>query len=237
MNLRTLVLNPEPRTLNPPMQINEALIRSVVAQVLSEVSRPTARRSPAKSFAGRHGVFTCADEAVAAARDAFEQLQRADDRGPQAGHRPHPPHLDRSVRRAGHDGDARDEDRPARAQDRKAQDARRADARRRVPAERSLQRRPRPGGDRARPVRRHRRDHARHALAAHAHRQRDQHAGGRQHGGRQPASQRQESGGRRGPPLQPGDSPRPGHRQPDLRHRRADAGIGQGPVRPSRRST
>ena len=28
-----------------------------------------------KSFAGRHGIFTCPDEAVAAARAAFEQLQ------------------------------------------------------------------------------------------------------------------------------------------------------------------
>ena len=46
---------------------------------------------------------------------------------------------------------------------------------RRVPAERGLQRRPRPGRDRARPVRRDRRDHAGDALAAHAHRQRREH--------------------------------------------------------------
>ncbi len=57
------------------MQINEALIRSVVAQVLSEVNRPSGAPVSAKSFAGRHGVFTCPNEAVAAARDAFEQLQ------------------------------------------------------------------------------------------------------------------------------------------------------------------
>ncbi len=58
------------------MQINEALIRSVVAQVLSEVNRG-AGGAPvaAKSFAGRHGVFTCPNEAVAAAGDAFEQFQ------------------------------------------------------------------------------------------------------------------------------------------------------------------
>jgi acyl-CoA reductase-like NAD-dependent aldehyde dehydrogenase len=55
------------------MQINEALIRSVVAQVLSEVSRPPAVGG-SKSFAGRHGIFTCVDEAAAAARAAFEQL-------------------------------------------------------------------------------------------------------------------------------------------------------------------
>jgi aldehyde dehydrogenase len=57
------------------MQINEALIRSVVAQVLSEVGRQNGAPVAAKSFAGRHGIFTCPDEAVAAARDAFERLQ------------------------------------------------------------------------------------------------------------------------------------------------------------------
>jgi aldehyde dehydrogenase len=56
------------------MQINEALIRSVVAQVLSEVNRSPGAPVAAKSFAGRHGVFTCPNEAVAAARDAFERL-------------------------------------------------------------------------------------------------------------------------------------------------------------------
>src|SRR5262245_42711821 len=59
------------------MQINETLIRNVVAQVLAEVGRGGANGAPVagKSFAGRNGVFTCPDEAVAAARDAFEQLQ------------------------------------------------------------------------------------------------------------------------------------------------------------------
>lgn len=57
------------------MQINEALIRSVVAQVLSEVGRQNGAPVSARSFAGRHGIFTCPDEAVAAARDAFERLQ------------------------------------------------------------------------------------------------------------------------------------------------------------------
>ena len=54
------------------MQINEALIRSVVSQVLAEVGRVAPVSG--KSYAGRHGIFTCPDEAVAAARDAFEQL-------------------------------------------------------------------------------------------------------------------------------------------------------------------
>jgi aldehyde dehydrogenase len=59
------------------MQLNESLIRSVVAQVLAEVSRGGINGAPfaGKSFAGRHGIFTCPDEAVAAARDAFERLQ------------------------------------------------------------------------------------------------------------------------------------------------------------------
>ena len=56
------------------MQINETLIRSVVAQVLAEVARNGAPVA-GKSFTGRNGIFTCPDEAVAAARDAFEQLQ------------------------------------------------------------------------------------------------------------------------------------------------------------------
>ena len=55
------------------MQINEALIRSVVAQVLSEVGRAP-HASNGKSHTGRHGIFTCVDEAVAAAKTAFEQL-------------------------------------------------------------------------------------------------------------------------------------------------------------------
>jgi acyl-CoA reductase-like NAD-dependent aldehyde dehydrogenase len=57
------------------MQISESLIRSVVAQVLAEVGRSNGAPVVAKSLAGRNGIFTCPDEAVAAARDAFEQLQ------------------------------------------------------------------------------------------------------------------------------------------------------------------
>ncbi len=54
------------------MQLNEDLIRSVVAQVLAEVGR--APMVDGRKFTGRHGIFTCVDEAVAAAREAFEQL-------------------------------------------------------------------------------------------------------------------------------------------------------------------
>jgi aldehyde dehydrogenase len=73
------------------MQATEELIRSVVAQVLAEV---TAKGSPASaaspkqpghcdcncppsgssSHVGKHGVFTCVNEAVEAATEAFEQL-------------------------------------------------------------------------------------------------------------------------------------------------------------------
>jgi aldehyde dehydrogenase len=54
------------------MQIDEALIRDVVAQVLAEVSRAPATAT--SGFAGRFGIFYDANEAVAAARQAFEQL-------------------------------------------------------------------------------------------------------------------------------------------------------------------
>ncbi len=54
------------------MQVSEELIRTVVAQVLSQVRFQTP--VPTRSWAGRNGVFHDVDQAVAAARDAFEQL-------------------------------------------------------------------------------------------------------------------------------------------------------------------
>jgi aldehyde dehydrogenase len=54
------------------MQATEELIRTVVQQVLSQLG-PTANGAP-RSFAGRHGVFDCVDEAVAAATQAFDEL-------------------------------------------------------------------------------------------------------------------------------------------------------------------
>lgn len=62
------------------MQLDEALIRNVVTEVLAQVGGG----APAvRGYAGRHGVFDCVDEAVAAARDAFEQLSQRtlEDRG------------------------------------------------------------------------------------------------------------------------------------------------------------
>ena len=60
------------------MQIDETLVRSVVQQVLARLSADgqSAPPAPTRGFEGRHGLFTDPDEAVAAARDAFEQLSR-----------------------------------------------------------------------------------------------------------------------------------------------------------------
>ena len=55
------------------MQISETLIRDVVSQVLAEVGR--APVVSGGTLTGRHGVFHDANEAVQAARAAFEQLQ------------------------------------------------------------------------------------------------------------------------------------------------------------------
>lgn len=56
------------------MQLNETVIRNVVQEVLKRLGENGAPSSNGRSAAGRFGQFTCADEAVAAARDAFEQL-------------------------------------------------------------------------------------------------------------------------------------------------------------------
>ena len=55
------------------MQVNEDLIRSVVSKVLAEVNGAAAG-GRGGSFAGRQGIFNDVDEAVAAAREAFEHL-------------------------------------------------------------------------------------------------------------------------------------------------------------------
>ncbi|NLF73111.1 MAG: aldehyde dehydrogenase EutE [Candidatus Anammoximicrobium sp.] len=55
------------------MQIDETLIRNVVAQVLTEVGRiPPA---PSAGYEGRHGIFHDANEAIAAAAAAYERLR------------------------------------------------------------------------------------------------------------------------------------------------------------------
>ena len=65
------------------LQLSEEMIRNVVTQVLAEVGPPptvagngaTTSTSPT-SFAGRHGIFNDANEAVAAASEAFERLSQ-----------------------------------------------------------------------------------------------------------------------------------------------------------------
>ena len=60
------------------MQINETLVRSVVQEVLKRLGSDGAV-PPGPSggkLQGRFGQFTCPDEAVAAAREAFERLSR-----------------------------------------------------------------------------------------------------------------------------------------------------------------
>ncbi len=56
------------------MQYSEELIRDVVSQVLAEVGHVPPVRDT-RGITGRHGVFDCVDEAVSAARSAFEQLR------------------------------------------------------------------------------------------------------------------------------------------------------------------
>ena len=55
------------------MQIDEALIRSVVAQVLAEVGRIPPVSSA--GYEGRHGIFDDANEAIAAATEAYDRLR------------------------------------------------------------------------------------------------------------------------------------------------------------------
>lgn len=57
------------------MQATESFIRSVVQEVLSQMRQASGPLAGRGHF-GRHGVFTCVDEAVAAAGEAFEQLSR-----------------------------------------------------------------------------------------------------------------------------------------------------------------
>ncbi len=55
------------------MQFNETVIRDVVRQVLAEVGGIPPIHA-GNGHSGTRGIFTCADEAIAAAREAFEQL-------------------------------------------------------------------------------------------------------------------------------------------------------------------
>jgi len=56
------------------MQISETLIRSVVEQVLTRLGSNGTAAPVGGGFQGRFGLFTSVDQAVAAAREAFERL-------------------------------------------------------------------------------------------------------------------------------------------------------------------
>ncbi|HET6883805.1 MAG TPA: aldehyde dehydrogenase family protein, partial [Pirellulales bacterium] len=57
------------------MQATETLIRSVVEEVLAKMGNGKAPAMPKRrGYEGRFGVFTCVDEAVAAATEAFHKL-------------------------------------------------------------------------------------------------------------------------------------------------------------------
>lgn len=59
--------------------INEDLVRSVIEEVLAKLGPNAAANigsAPTSGFKGRYGLFTDANEAVSAAREAFEELSR-----------------------------------------------------------------------------------------------------------------------------------------------------------------
>jgi aldehyde dehydrogenase len=62
------------------MQATEELIRSVVQQVLTRMGTAApgsnGQAMGGRSYAGRHGVFDCVDQAVEAATEAFEELSQ-----------------------------------------------------------------------------------------------------------------------------------------------------------------
>ena len=58
------------------MQVDEALIRNVVEEVISRLGNGAPAGQIGSGYRGRFGLFTDANEAVAAAREAFEQLSR-----------------------------------------------------------------------------------------------------------------------------------------------------------------
>jgi aldehyde dehydrogenase len=73
------------------MQVDEALVRNVVEQVLSRLGadgKPNGRHTAGGVYQGRFGMFTDVDQAVAAAREAFERLSRCtlEERGRIIGH-------------------------------------------------------------------------------------------------------------------------------------------------------
>ena len=70
------------RSDNKMAEVNEALVRSVLQEVLSRIGGSVSSASAVggdvapKSYAGRYGLFEDPNEAIAAANDAFDQLSR-----------------------------------------------------------------------------------------------------------------------------------------------------------------
>ncbi len=58
------------------MQVDETLVRNVVTEVLSRIGSNGTAPVAGGGYQGRFGQFTCVNEAVAASREAFEQLSR-----------------------------------------------------------------------------------------------------------------------------------------------------------------
>ncbi len=134
---------------------------------------------------GQWGVYPTADAAVNAAEAAFQEYRTRPLRGPQESGRVHQADLRRASRGAWPGRARRDEDRPARPQDRQAPRRDPASARGRIPPDRQRLGRQRPDAHGLLSVRRHRSDHPGDPQPAHPGGQRDQHAGIRQYGGLQ----------------------------------------------------
>ena len=215
------------------MQATEELIRTVVQQVLSQIGRR--RTVSPRSFTGRHGVFTCVDEAVAAATQAFDELSERT----LADRKRIIDHIRRiSIEQSVELGTMEMEETKIGRLDHKIEKLKTLGER--TPGVEFL-RSEVFSGDHGLAVIEHAPFGVIGAITpvTHSlpddHGQCDQHDRRRQHARRQSASERQASRGRGRAPLQPGHLPRPGNRQSDLRHCRADARDGRSDFQASRR--
>ena len=217
------------------MQVTEELIRSVVQQVLAQMATG-AGTVDGRGNRGRHGVFTLRRTRPSPRPPmAFEQLSDAHDRRPQADHRPHPPHLDRAGGRAGHDGD---EETKIGRLEHKIEKLKTLGER--MPGVEFLRSEVFSGDNGLALI-----EYApfgvigaitpvTHSLpTSPATRSTCSPRGNTIVVNPHPSGKRVAAEGRAA--VQRGDLPAIGHRQPDLRHRRADAGIGRGDLRPPRR--
>ena len=167
------------RTTVPAMQMTEDIIRNVVQEVLAQMgngARSGQRQGPSRVRREPRRLLDRRRRRLGR-RGGLPGVPDPAARRPPQGRRVHPQDLRRPGRGAGPGRARRDQDRPARPQDRQAPRRDPAGAGRRVPPHRQRLGRRRPDPDRLRPVRSHRRDHAGDAQPADARGQRDQHAG------------------------------------------------------------